>query len=251
MEAATGNKPNVEVVTGADDLARRALEFFVSGAEAAVKARGRFLAALSGGQTPRRFFELLGLDPASLGLRWEAIHLFWVDERCVPVDSPMSNYRLAADTFLSSVPIPPENVHRIPADCGDFKAAAGSYEETIKAVFGLPGGRLPEFDLIVLGMGADGHTGSLLANSYAPFDFENIACVVYVLDDGVNRITLTPPVLRAAARLVVLVCGGEKAETLKAVLTGPQDEIRYPIHVLWPVLEKITWLVDREAARLL
>jgi len=251
METATGHKPDVEVVSSAEKLALRALQIFVSRAEAAIKSRGRFLAALSGGQTPRRFFELLGQNEKSLALHWEAIHLFWVDERCVPADSPMSNYRLAAESFIGKIPIPPENVHRIIADCSDFKAAAGSYEETIRQLFGLSRGQLPEFDLVVLGMGADGHTGSLLANSYAPFDSENLVCVVYVLDDGVNRITLTPPVLRAAARLLVLVSGAEKARILKAVLESPPDEVRYPIHVLWPVLNKITWLVDRDAARLL
>ena len=110
-------------------------------------------------------------------------------------------------------------------------------------------GQLPKFDLIVLGMGAEGHTGSLFPNSYAPFDTEDLACVVYVLDEKLNRITLTHPVLRAASHLVVLVCGQEKEGILKTVLTSEPDEVRYPIHVLWPVLDRVTWLVDSTAAQ--
>ena len=97
-------------------------------------------------------------------------------------------------------------------------------------------------------MGTDGHTGSLLPNSYAPFDTEDLACVVYAAGDRLNRITLTHPVLQVARRLVVLVSGREKAETLKEVLTGEPDEVRYPIHILWPVLERVLWRVDRDAA---
>ncbi len=104
-------------------------------------------------------------------------------------------------------------------------------------------------DLIVLGVGDDGHTGSLFPGSYATFDTEDLACAVYVLDEDPNRITLTHPVLRAASHLVVLACGPEKAEILGKIMTSEPDEVRYPIHALWPVLEKVTWLVDSAAAR--
>jgi len=207
--------------------------------------------AISGGNTPRRSFELLGELPKAKTLPWDKIQLFWVDERCVPPDSQWSNYKLAADTFLAKVPIPEENIHRIPTEYTDSKAAAQSYEETIREVFGLQENQLPEFDLIMLGMGAEGHTGSLFPNSYAPFDTENLACVVYVLDEKLNRITLTHPVLRAASRLAVLVSGEEKAGILKQVLTSEPDEIQYPIHILWPILDKVTWLIDSEAAKFL
>jgi len=150
---------------------------------------------------------------------------------------------------LEKVDIPDENIHRIPTEYSDFKVAARCYEETIKQVFNLKEGQLPQFDLVVLGMGTEGHTGSLLPNSYAPFDTEDLACVVYVLDEKLNRITLTHPVLSAASHLIVLVSGEEKADILKEVLTSEPDEVRYPIHVLWPVLNKVTWLVDKQAAR--
>ena len=240
MGTSTKYKPSVKVVSDRENLARQSVEHFVADAGKAVRAKGIFYVAISGGHTPRHFFELLGEEPAARNLSWDKIHLFWVDERIVGPDSEWSNYKLAADTFLPKVGIPEENVHRIPTEHDDFKLAACRYEETIRRVFGLGGNEIPEFDLIVLGMGAEGHTGSLFANSYAPFDKDDLACVVYVLDEKLNRITLTHPVLCAASHLVVLVSGEEKAEILKEVVTSEPDEVRYPIHTLWPVLDKVT-----------
>ncbi len=251
MKTSANHKVNIEIVSDHEALAHRSLEFFVSDAQKAIKAKDVFCVAISGGNTPKRFFELLGELPESKGLPWGKIHLFWVDERYVPPDSQWSNYHLAAGTFLSKVAIPKKNVHRIPTEYSDFKTAARHYENVIRKVFGLEANQVPQFDLIVLGMGAEGHTGSLFPNSYAPFDKDDLACVVYVLDEKLNRITLTHPVLCAAAHLVVLVSGEEKAGILKEVLTGEPDEVRYPIHSLWPILNKITWLVDSKASKFL
>jgi len=251
METAASYKPNVEIVSDPESLAQRGLEFFIADAERAIKAKGTFYVAISGGHTPKRFFELIGETPNAKALAWDKIQLFWVDERYVPPDSPWSNYRLAVSTFLTKVGIPEDNIHRIETEHSDFKVAAHSYEETIREVFGLEENQVPKFDLIILGIGAEGHTGSLFPNSFAPFDKEDLACVVYVLDETLNRITLTHPVLCAASHLAVLVSGQEKAGILKEVLTSEPDEVRYPIHTLWPILDKITWLVDREAAKAL
>ena len=251
MAASAGYKPNIEIASDPEELAVRGLGIFVADAEKAIKTKNGFNIAISGGNTPKRFFELLGEQPKAKALAWDKIHLFWVDERYVPPDSQWSNYKLAAGSFLPKVAIPEENVHRIPTEHSDFTIAASNYEETIREVFRLEENQLPEFDLIVLGMGADGHTGSLFPDSYAPFNKENLACVVYVLDEKLNRITLTHPVLCAASHLVVLVSGQEKAGILKEVMTCEPDEVRYPIHTLWPILDKITWLVDSEAAKLL
>jgi 6-phosphogluconolactonase len=243
-------KYNIEVASDAEDLAHRTVQLFIAAAHEAIEARGMFYTAISGGHTPARFFRLLANTPEAKSLPWDQIHIFWVDERYVPPDSEASNYKLAADAFLDRVSIPPVNVHRIPTEYEDISEAARAYERTIREDFGLGKGEVPEFDLIVLGMGGDGHTGSLFPNSYATFDTHDLACVVYVLDDTtLNRITLTHPVLLAARRLVVLVSGPEKAQTLHEVLTSEPDEVRYPIHVLWPVLDKMTWIVDRDAAR--
>ncbi|MHC4658067.1 MAG: 6-phosphogluconolactonase [Planctomycetota bacterium] len=251
METVAKYKPNVEIVSDPESLAQRSVAIFIADAQKAIQAKNTFYVAISGGHTPRRFFEFLAELPQAKALPWDRVHLFWVDERYVPPDSQWSNYKLAADTFLPKVPIPDENVHRIPTEHSDSKAAAHCYEETIRDVFGLQEGRLPQFDLIVLGMGAEGHTGSLFPDSYAAFDRENLACVVYLLDEKLNRITLTHPVLCAASHLAVLVSGKEKAAILKEVLTSEPDEVRYPIHILWPILSRVTWLVDTDAAKLL
>lgn len=249
MEMTAKYKPNVEIAPDPETLAQRSVELFVTEAQKAIKAKDAFYVAISGGNTPKRFFELLSEVPQANSLPWDKIQLFWVDERYVQPDSQWSNYKLAADTFLAKVAIPQGNVHRIPTEYDDFKAAASCYEQTIREVFGLDEKQRPEFDLIVLGMGAEGHTGSLFPNSYAAFDTEDLACVVYVLGEDLNRITLTHPVLCAASHLAILVSGREKAEILKEVLTSEPDEVRYPIHALWPILDKVTWLVDKEAAK--
>ncbi len=250
MEAIKYN-PNVEIVSDPESFARRGVEIFIADAKKAIGLKNCFNIAISGGHSPQHFFELLGTLPQSRALQWNRIQLFWVDERYVPPSSPQSNYKLAVDTFLSKVPIPQDNIHRIPTEYSDYNSAARQYEHIIRSVFDLEKGQIPEFDLIVLGMGSDGHTGSLFPNSYASFDTDDLACVVYVLDEKLNRITLTHPVLCAASHLTVLVCGREKAGILKKVLSGEPDEIRYPIHALWPVLDKVTWLVDNEAAEAL
>ena len=251
METTADYKPNVEIVSDPESLAHKSAALFAADAEKAIKAKNAFYVAISGRHTPKRFFELLSEMPESKALPWDKIQLFWVDERYVPPDSKYSNYKLAADTFLAKVAIPEENIHRIPTEYSDFKAAAEHYEETIREIFGLEEKQIPEFDLIVLGMGAEGHTGSLFPDSYATLDTEDLACVVYDLDERLNRITLTHPVLCAASHLAVLVSGEEKAGILKEVLTHEPDEVRYPIHTLWPILDKVMWLVDSKAAKFL
>ncbi len=241
-------KPNIQVADDVESLARQALDIFCEEAGKALENNGIFRVAVSGGHTPERFFQLLGQEQASLSLDWSRIHLFWVDERYVPKDSPQSNYRLAEEAFLTKVPIPPENVHAVPTHYDDFSEAASEYEHEIRSVFNLAPDKNPEFDLIALGMGKDGHTGSLFPDSIAMFDSQHLACVVYVLDEKLNRITLTCPVLCGAKRILVLVTGAEKAPMLGEVLTEEPDEIKYPIHILWRVLDRVTWLVDRDAA---
>jgi 6-phosphogluconolactonase len=256
MSGAKQKKPNLKVIADADTVARECLSVFVAAAEHAVKAKNVFHLAISGGHTPIKFFELLGSNPDAKNLPWDKINLFWVDERYVPHDSPHSNYKLAADTFLTKIPIPKQNVHPIPTDDVDSGSAAKKYETTIRSALKIKSGQLPEFDLIILGMGADGHTGSLFPNSNAAFDSTDLACVVYLLDQKlsdqpITRITLTHPVLCAASQIVILVTGREKAQILKEVLTCEPDEVHYPVHWLWPALDKITWLVDSPAAKLL
>lgn len=251
MQTFAKYKANLEIVSDSENIAHSSVTHFITDAEKAIKAKNVFYVAISGGNTPKRFFELLGEVEQAKALPWDRIQLFWVDERYVQPDSQWSNYKLAADTFLTKVALPEENIHRIPTEYGDFKVAARCYEQTIRETFGLDENQIPQFDLIVLGMGVDGHMGSLFPNSYASFDKEDLACVVYVLDKKLNRITLTHPVLCAASHLTVLVSGEEKAGILRKVLTSEPDEVKYPIHILWPVLDRVTWLIDSKAAKLL
>lgn len=232
------------VAMDGEDLAARALALFGSAAQEAIAARGAFYVAIPGGRTPRRFFELLARDPQAFV--WSKIHVFWTDERCVPPDHVDSNYRLAADTFLARVPIPQSNVHPIPMDLPTACDALRSYEQTLREVFQFQEDGVPLFDLVILGMGSDGHTASLFPYSYAVKDEEALVCRVS-RPEGPGRITLTAPVLRAARQIVVLVSGSDKSFILYRVLKGEPDPLRYPIHVLWSVLDKVTWLVDQDA----
>lgn len=251
MKTLTNYKPHIEVTSGLEELSMRGLEVFVAHAKESIENKGKFYVAISGGFTPRSFLELLGDHPESKNLDWNHIYVFWVDERCVPKDSQWSNYNLAHETFLSKVNIPPQNVHAISTEFNDFEEAAREYEEDLRTIFELENNQLPVFDLIFLGMGSDGHTGSLMPNSYASIDTSHLVSVVYVMDEKLNRITLTYPVLCAASKLIVMVSGRQKAKILKEVLISEPDEIKYPIHLLWPVLEKVCWIVDGEAAELL
>jgi 6-phosphogluconolactonase len=181
----------------------------------------------------------------------EKVQLFWVAERCVPPEAEASNYGLAAHTFLDKVGIPAENVHRMSGECADYQVAVSEYRNTLRRVFRLRPGETPQFDLIVLGMGEDGHIGSLYPNSFALFDTEDLVAIVYQTEGDYSRITLTHPVMCAGRRLIILVSGSEKAQILKEVLTNEPDPVKYPVHTLWPILHKVTWLIDREAGGML
>jgi 6-phosphogluconolactonase len=239
------------IVPQNEGIAARAQDLFVECARCWIARRGKFFVAISGGHTPKPFFEMLGDSEESQKLPWDKIELFWVDERCVPPDSEESNYKLAADTFLRSVPIPPENVHRIKGEISDARAAAQEYQAEIRQAFGIKLGQVPTFDFVVLGMGADGHTGSLFPDSFAPFETFELATAVYTLDSRHNRVTLTPPLLLAASEIMVLVTGYDKARTLADILTNEPDPVKYPIQSLWQILDRIIWVVDEQAAALL
>ncbi|MHC4636392.1 MAG: 6-phosphogluconolactonase, partial [Planctomycetota bacterium] len=182
METSARYKPVIKVASDPTDLANKGLELFIAESTRAIRAKDMFCVAISGGQTPKHLFELIGESEEAKALDWDKIHLFWVDERYVPSDSKWSNYKLALDTFLLKVDIPGENIHRIPTEESDFQMAARSYEHSIREVFNLEKAEIPVFDLIILGMGAEGHTGSLFPNSYAALDTNDLACVVYVMD---------------------------------------------------------------------
>ena len=251
METIDDIKPNITIVGSSENLAVAALNVFVEHASKSIGSKGGFNVAISGGHTPERFFELLGMEENARAVEWEKVQLFWVDERCVQPEAEGSNYGLAFHTFLDKVGIPAANVHRVIGESSDYAVAVRLYDETIRRVFKLDPGQFPEFDLIVLGMGVDGHVGSLMPNSYALFDTDDLVSAVYLLDNKYSRITLTHPVICAASHLVVLISGSDKAEIVREVLHGPYDEVKYPVHILWPILDKVSWIIDEDAGRYL
>ncbi len=213
-----------------------------------LRESGRFTWALSGGSTPRALYRLLASDEYRARLPWHAIHFFWGDERHVPPDHAESNFRMAREAMLDAVPVPPENLHRIAGEEPDAARAAKLYEDELRSFFALAPGEWPRFDLMLLGLGNDGHTASLFPGSDAVRERERLAVAPWVEAQRTFRITLTPPVLSHAWRALFLVSGAEKAAALHAVLEGRREPDRYPAQA---VEGNRLWLVDREAARLL
>lgn len=242
------SKPQILIYKNADELAQAAAERFVQSARDAIAARGLFSVALSGGNTPKRVYSLLARDDFKARIEWSKVHLFFGDERCVPPDHSESTYRMVLETLVSHVPIPSENVHRIRGE-DEPKQSARLYEAELKVFFA--GASWHRFDLVLLGMGEDGHTASLFPGT-AALD-EQIAWVVanWVEKLRTYRITLTLPAINAAANVVFLVIGSDKAERLAEVINGPFDPKRIPAQLIEPTDGKLVWLVDAAAAALL
>lgn len=228
-------------------LSRAAAEFFVQQAQRAMAGGGRFRVALSGGQTPRRTYGLLGQAPWRDQVRWERVHVFWGDERCVPGDDPRSNARMAREAWLDRVPIPPGQIH--PIDCHqDPEEAAQRYEDLLRR---LGAGQSSSLDLILLGLGDNGHTASLFPGTAVLSEGQRWAAPVYVAEQNLYRVTLTAPCINRAAVVAFLVAGAGKAQVLKEVLQGPRDPQRLPAQLIQPANGALHWLVDQDAASLL
>ena len=238
----------IEIVPSQEELAERGLDIFLGAASEAISQRGMFSVGLAGGNTPEKLYTLLGRDERARDLNWEKIHIFFGDERAVPPDDKRSNYRLARLTFLEAVGIRDTNVHRIKAETGDLDEAAQEYEGQLNEVFG---SEVPVFDMILLGMGADGHTASLFPGDSENIESDSLVCAVYRSGNEPDRISLGPRALRAGRRIVVLVAGSHKAEVLREVMTESPDPLKRPIRTLWEVPDKVLWLADSDAASLL
>lgn len=238
----------VRIFQDAAELARAAADEIALHVGRILHERGRFTWALSGGSTPRALYRLLASDEYRERLPWRAIHFFWGDERHVPPDGAESNFRMAREAMLDAVPVPAENIHRIAGEEPDAERAAKLYEDELRSFFALAPGEWPRFDLVLLGLGKDGHTASLFPGSDAVRERERLVVAPWVEAQRAFRITLTPPVLSHARRALFLVGGEEKAAALQAVLAGRREPDRYPAQA---VEGDRLWLVDREAARLL
>ncbi len=243
-----GSGGAVRVVADPAALAAAAAAEVGAAARAAVGARGRFTVALAGGSTPLGLYRVLATRDGAADLPWPAVHFFWGDERHVPPDHPDSNYGAARAALLDRVPVPAENIHRIPAELADAEAAACAYEEELRRSFSPPEGQPPRFDLVLLGLGADGHTASLFPGSAALGERERWVVAPRIEKLAARRITLTLPVLNAAARVLFLVSGQDKAGALREVLAGPRRPRKLPAQAVEPHDGEVNWIVDREAA---
>jgi len=236
---------DAEVIIAADAaaVAREAAERIVNLARMAASARGRFSVALSGGSTPGVLYRLLAEDPYREQMPWDAVHLFWSDERCVPPDHSGSNYRLVDETLISRAPILPDNVHRVHGEL-EPQAAARAYESTLVDFFCGPHAR---FDLVLLGLGRDGHTASLFPGSAALEERERLAVAAEATyeDRPAHRVTLSLPAINSAREVMFLVTGRDKAAIARAVLEEPGE--RFPAQRVRPLAGQLTWLLDSEA----
>jgi len=242
---------DIQVYDDPDALAQAAAEYVVSLAAEAIGAREQFSLSLSGGSTPRALYTRLASAEVASRIAWGHVHVFWGDERCVSPDHRESNYRMAREALLDHIPLPEGHVHRIRGEIDPAQAAA-DYEQELLAFFHPPVSQTnlpqPRFDLLLLGMGDDGHTASLFPGTAALRERSRWVVENRVEKLGVWRITLTPVAINAAATVVFLVSGESKAATLHAVLKGPLQPDKYPAQLVHPANGDLIWMVDAAAA---
>jgi 6-phosphogluconolactonase len=234
---------NVRIFEDHEAVSHAAAEFFVKLAKTAVASRNRFIVALSGGSTPRRFYGLLGSSPYRDAVDWNRVQVFWVDERCVPMDHPESNFKLVYDTLLSTVSLPEDNIHRIRGEERPDEAAR-KYERDIKTFFSPD---KPVFNLIVLGVGEDGHTASIFPASEAILETARIVIPIFRDRPNIPRVTLTLPLINLTAHVLVLASGRSKSAIVREILAGKNPR-QYPAGLVHPVNGDLRWFIDREAA---
>jgi len=238
-----------QVWPSAAAMALASAHLFADKAEQAVASRGIARIAISGGSTPQATFKLLS-DPAQPFLAtipWDKLQLFWVDERCVPPDHPESNYGVCRGLLLTKAPIPEANVFRMEGEL-DPEEAASRYESTLRNVMKLEGAESPAFDLIMLGMGPDGHTASLFPNTEALNEMGRLVVANHVPQKDTWRITLAWPVINHGREVAFQVEASSKRDVLAEVLTGPRDPERLPSQLIRPANGKLLFLLDQDAA---
>jgi 6-phosphogluconolactonase len=240
------SRDEIQVLNSPEDLFQAGADEFIRLAGLAVRERGRFSVALSGGSTPRALYQRLAALPPE-AIPWSRIYFFWGDERHVPVDHPESNYRMAFEALLSKVPVPRENIFRVHSEEADAASAARDYEQKLRNFFQLKAGEFPQFDLIFLGIGPDGHTASLFPGSAGLEEKTSLVIPNWVEKFQTHRITLTLLVLNHARNVIFLVSGHEKAAVLRQIL---DEKISPPLpsQRVRPVEGRLLWLIDRAAA---
>jgi len=239
----------VAILPDAAAITRRAADEFVKAANEAVAEKGTFTVALAGGSTPKALYAMLADDPAFRSkLPWPKMHFFFGDERHVPPDSDQSNFRMANEALFSKGVIKPEQITRIHGEYADTEKAALEYEQALRAYFRLKDGEYPRFDLVLLGMGDEGHCLSLFPGTKALHASQRIVVRNWVGKLYTERITLTAAAANNANRVIFLVTRSDKALALKAVLEGPYEPDQLPSQLIQPVSGNLLWLVDQDAA---
>ncbi len=242
----------IRILADGTAIARRAAQEFVQAAASAVRAHGSFNVVLAGGSTPKALYSLLVNDAALRSqVPWGKIHLFFGDERHVAPDHPDSNFRMAAEAMISKSPVKPEQVTRIKGEYPDAEQAALEYEEALREYFKLKAAEVPRFDLLLAGMGNEGHTLSLFPGTKALHADGRLVVRNWIGKLYTDRITLTAPAAGNAAQVIFLVTGADKAPALKAVLEGPFEPEQLPAQLLQPQNGKLLWLVDAAAGSML
>ena len=234
----------IRVYNDLEALSQAAAELFVAQSRQASIICGRFSVALSGGETPRRLYEILATSPYRERIHWNEVHIFWSDERWVPEDDPRNNSWMAHQTLLDLVPIPPENIHPIHRDQSPQQAAT-QYEQELRAFFS---SQNPNFHLVLLGLGENGHIASLFPHTQVLNEQEKWVSEVYVTELGMHRITFTAPFINQASQVVFLVSGADKAQVLENVLEGPYQPHALPAQLIRPKGIHPIWLVDKAAS---
>ena len=244
-------KPEVHVLPDPEAIFQRAADEFSRLAIEAVKARGVFFVALSGGSTPKGLYTLLVSDPSFRAqVPWDKIHFFFGDERTVPPEHADSNFRMATEAMFSKVTVPAAHIHRVSGEDSLPSRAAAAYEQELRNAFDLSEGQFPRFDLILLGMGPDGHTASLFPGTTALQEKSRLVVANWVEKFKTYRITFTFPVLNNAANILFMAGGAEKAEVLKSVLNNDPAAAPYPSQLVHPQNGRLLWLVEQAATRL-
>ncbi|HVB65085.1 MAG TPA: 6-phosphogluconolactonase [Nitrolancea sp.] len=240
----------LEIIVSAtpDDLAAEAANQFVTTIARRQRQSGLARVALSGGSTPRALFKLLAADNCISKIDWQAVDVFWGDERTVSPDHPDSNYRMSYETLLSKVPVAEQRIHRMRGEI-DPSVAAAEYEDILRQVFRLTSAdALPQFDLILLGLGADGHTASLFPHTAALAVRDRLVVDNPVPQQQTTRLTLTAPVLLDAANVFFLVAGADKAPAVHRAIEGDWNPEETPSQLLRQARGKVTWMLDSAAA---
>jgi len=242
----------IRILADGAAIAKRAAQEFVQAAASAVREKGSFNVALAGGSTPKALYSLLVNDPTLRSqVPWDKMHLFFGDERHVLPDHPDSNFRMATEAMIAKSPMKPEQATRIKGEYPDADRAALEYEKALREYFKLKNGEYPRFDLVLVGMGNEGHTLSLFPGTKALHADGRIAVRNWVGKLYADRITLTAPAASNAARVIFMATGADKAPALKAVLEGPFEPEQLPAQLLEPKNGKLLWLVDTTAGSML